>query len=83
MRYGLVIFFVLSFSLIRGQYFHESLDLYSNLRSQLINEQKFKIGFKTYSILKYQNTVPNLLDNFHLASRFRFNRKQSWILRNS
>ena len=83
MRYGLVIFFVLSFSLIRGQYFHESLDLYSNLRSQLINEQKFKIGFKTYSILKYQNTVPNLLDNFHLASRFRFNRKQSWILRNT
>ncbi len=83
MRYGLVIFFVLSFSVIRGQYFHESFDLYSNLRSQLINEQKLKIGFKTYSNLKYQNTVPNLLDNFHLISRFKFNQKESRMLRNT
>jgi len=83
MRFLWVTFFVLSLTLLKGQYFHESLDLYSNLRSHLVYDQKCKIGFKTYSNLKFQNTVPNLLDNFYLNSRFKFKKKDHWMLRNT
>lgn len=70
-------------TIVRGQYFHESLDFYYNLRSELKSEQKLKIGFKTYSNLNFLNTVPNLFDNFELRSRFRFDRQELWILRNT
>jgi len=70
-------------TIVRGQYFHESLDLYYNLRSELKSEENLRIGFKTYSNLNFLNAVPNLFDNFDLRSRYRSDRQDLWILRNT
>lgn len=67
----------------QSQYFHESLDLYYNLRSSLVKNQKVKIGFRTYSNVNFENTIPNILDNFQLLSRFRFIKKSHWFVKNT
>ncbi len=67
----------------KSQYFHESLDLNYNLRSTLIEDQKAKIGFRTYSNINFENTIPNIFDNFQLLSRFRFANTSSWFVKNA
>lgn len=67
----------------QSQYFHESLDLYYNLRSSLVKDQKVKTGFRTYSNVNFENTIPNILDNFQLLSRFRFVNSSHWFVKNT
>jgi len=73
----------LLFSGVKSQNFHESLDLYYNLRSSLVEDQKAKIGFKTYSNVNFENTIPNILDNFQLLSRFKFPKSSSSFVKNA
>ena len=68
---------------VRSQYFHESLDLHYNLRSSLIKDQKATIAFRTYSNINFENTIPNLLDNFQLISRFRFANSTNSLVKNA
>ena len=67
----------------QSQYFHESLDLYYNLRSSLVKDQKFKTGFRTYSNVNFESTIPNILDNFQLLSRFSFVNSSHWFVKNT
>lgn len=66
-----------------GQYFHESLDVHYNLRSSLTDQQKIKFGFKTYSYLNYQNTIPNILDNFQVIFRFKLVKTEKRFFKNA
>lgn len=77
--------FVLCLFLVdsKSQYFHESLDLYYNLRVSLEEDQKAKIGFRTYSNIKFENSIPNIFDNFQLLSRFRFENTSSRFVKNA
>jgi hypothetical protein len=84
MRYWLLIFAsCILFIGVRSQYFYESLDLYYNLRPSLVEDQKAKIGFSTYSNVNFENTIPNILDNFKLVSRFRFTNSSHWFVKNT
>ena len=84
MKYWLTPFLLLIFfSFAKSQYFHETLDSYYNLRSVLSEDQKAKFGFKTYSVLHFENTIPNILDNFQVISRFKLTNKKYWLLNNS
>lgn len=68
---------------VKSQYFHESLDLNYNLRSTLIEDQKAKIGFRTYSNINFENTIPNIFDNIQLLSRFKFANTSSRFVNNA
>ena len=84
MRYWLLIFAgCLLFPGVRSQYFHESLDLYYNLRSSLVEDQRAKIGFRTYSNINFENTIPNIFDNFQLLSRLKFANTSHWFVKNT
>jgi hypothetical protein len=83
MRIALTGIAILSALFSSGQYFHETLDLFYNLRSSLEEDQKMKFGFRTYSFIKYEETVPNLLDNFQVTGRFRFPRQDNTVLKNT
>lgn len=84
MRFWLLIFSCyLILPCVRSQYFHESFDLHYNLRSSLIKDQKAKIGFKTYSNVHFENTIPNLMDNFQVISRFRFVNSTKGLVKNA
>jgi hypothetical protein len=71
------------FTYASGQYFHESCDLQYNLRSSISERQKMKFGFSTYSYLKYQNTIPNILDNFQVISRIKFAKSKYQFFKNA
>lgn len=68
---------------VNSQYFHEILDLHYNLRSSLPKTESLKLGLRTYSFINYENTLPNLFDNFQLMGRFRLNHAESNFLRNT
>jgi hypothetical protein len=68
---------------VKSQYFHETLDLYSNLRSSLSKSESLKLGLKSYSFLNYKGTLPNLFDNFNLSGRVRFNQAKRKFLKNT
>lgn len=78
-----IIVFCLLFSGVKSQNFHESLDLHYNLRPSLVEDQKAKIGFRTYSNVNFENTIPNILDNFQLLSRFKFPKTSSSFVKNA
>lgn len=63
---------LLSFFSAQCQYFHESADLYYNLRDAVPNDKKVVIGLSTYSTINFLNTIPNVLDNFRFVSRMKF-----------
>ncbi|MBN2173811.1 MAG: hypothetical protein JW731_06755 [Bacteroidales bacterium] len=61
-----------SFFSAKCQYFHESADLFYNLRNAVPENKKFIAGTQSYSNLNFLNTIPNLLDNFRFVSRMKF-----------
>ncbi|HRX97454.1 MAG TPA: hypothetical protein P5514_10950 [Bacteroidales bacterium] len=65
----LLVFAVFIFCSAHGQYFHESADLYYNLRKAVPDHKKAVMGISTYSTINFMNTIPNVLDNFRFASR--------------
>lgn len=84
MRYYIfLIVLCLQTSISNCQYFHESLDLHNNFRASLAEDQKVKIGFKTYSNVHFENSVPNTLDNFQFISRFQFIKSSNWFVKNA
>jgi hypothetical protein len=84
MRQFIVMIFSALFSAhAAGQYFHETLSLQYNLLPELRDNKTAKFSLMTWSYLKYKKTVPNLIDNFKVDSRFAFLKSKRKILFNA
>jgi hypothetical protein len=64
-----------------GQYFHQS-DIFHNLKPEVQDGKNFYFSASTYSFVNLLNTVPNILDNFQVITRYRADSSGSDLLNN-